>query len=83
MLKRRTASAGFFPQIWDNRLDLLESKASSMNKLSYNMAITAIKSINLPPTESSGYEFGVNACLQKLKFSHLTQNHLNPLHPTP
>ena len=22
MLKRRTASAGFFPQIWDNRLDV-------------------------------------------------------------
>lgn len=29
----------------ENRLDLLESKASSINKLSYNMAITAIKSI--------------------------------------
>ena len=37
--------------------------------------------INLPPTESSGYESGVNACLQKLKFSHFTQNPQNPSHP--
>ena len=35
--------------------------------------IGLISAINLPPTESSGYDFGVNACLQKLKFSHLTK----------
>ena len=40
-----------------------------------------VTKINLPPTKSSGYEFGVNACLQKLKFSHLTQNPQNPSHP--
>ena len=46
-----------------------------------DMITEKLSIINLPTTESNGYESGVNACLQKLKFSHLTQNPQNPSHP--
>ena len=32
MLKRRTASAGFFPQIWDNRLSFIKTTIAARTK---------------------------------------------------